>query len=352
MNTCRQPETVLSLLLMHDTKANNSSAFDSPKRNRLAATVAVGLAVLLAIGLVIPIPHISVPSFGRTVTVLWDTMHGPAFALFAAILVFAIPKKTPSQAKAVAVGVWIFLVLCGGLAEIVQGFVGRSASWHDVVSNTLGVTAGVLWASTRGSRSKHVRRRATAVALLLLCIVAIKVPATFVDCIYQEMEKPRLASFERPLEMIRWEAYNGRISRVKDHATHGLFAVCLQPEDREYSGIFSRKLVSDWSQYKTLVLDITLDDGRRPGDEEDAARLKLIVQIKDYVGIKKCDPAHQFERTFQLAPGNHEIRIPLADLNDESENRKLDLSQIILLNLILADTDRDWTLYLDNVRLE
>ena len=327
---------------MPDPDSANAAALDSPKNGRLLPIAGVVLALLLGMGLVLPLPQLPVSGFGRALSVFFDTMHGPAFALFAAILVFVLQKRTTLQTRTVAVGVWVFVVGGGCLVEIVQSFIGRSASWHDVVANTLGVTAGILWAMTRTSRSRHIRRRATAVAILLLCVAAVRVPLVLADCLFQQMEKPMLASFERPLEMIRWEAYECKMARASEHATHGRFAIRLQPGEKEYCGIFSRRLLSDWSDYKTLAFDVTVDD----------AVAKFIVEIKDFISTRECKPSDYYERLFRLGPGSHQIKIPLADVADAPKDRKMDSSRISLLHFALVDLDRPCVLYIDNIRLE
>ena len=337
---------------MPDPDSANAAALDSPKNGRLVPIAGVVLALLLGMGLVLPLPQLPVSGFGRALSVFFDTMHGPAFALFAAILVFALQKRTTLQNRTVAIGVWVFVVGGGCLVEIVQSFIGRSASWHDVVANTLGVTAGILWAMTRTSRSRHIRRRATAVAILLRCMAAVHVPLALADCLFQQMEKPMLASFERPLEMIRWEAYDCKMSRVTEHATHGRFAIRLDPGEKENCGIFGRGLLHDWSDYKTLAFDITVDDDNVHENAHGSAEVKFFVQIRDAAGTRTRDPSDRYERPFRLGRGSHEIKIPLADVADAPKGRKMDFSRISLLHFALVDLDRPCVLYIDNLRLQ
>ena len=341
---------------MRDPDTGNTAALNSPKTGRLwpiaGVVLALLLALLLGMGLVLPLPRLPIPYFGRAFAVFFDVMHGPAFALFAAILVFALHKWTTLQIKAIAIGAWIFMVGGGCLTEIVQSFIGRNANWHDVMANTLGVTAGVLWAVTRTSRSRHIRRRATAVAIFLLCAAAARVPIVLADCLIQQMERPMLASFERPLEMIRWGSHDCKISLVGEHATHGRFAIRMDPGEKKYCGLFGRKLLSDWSDYKTLAFDITVDDGNAHENAHGSAEVEFIVRIQDAVHSRTCDPSDRYERPFLLGPGAHLIKIPLADVSGAPKGRKMDLSRVILLYFMLVNLDRPCVLYIDNVRLE
>jgi hypothetical protein len=341
---------------MGETNPQNTTVLDSFKGGRSSKMgypvpiVGVVLALLLGAGLVLPIPHFSVPGFGRALGVLLDMMHGPAFALFAAILVPALHKRTPLQPKTIAIGAWIFMVGGGCLTEIVQSFIGRSASWHDVAANTLGVTAGVLWASGRTYRSRQIRRRTTAVAILLLCVAAARVPIVLADCLIQQMERPMLASFERPLEMIRWKSHNCKISRVNEHATHGRFAIRLEPGEKDYSAFYCRKPLAGWSDYKTLAVDVAVDvaHGNAGGPEE----VQLIVQIQDHISARTSEPSDRYERLFRLRPGTHEMKISLADVADAPQGREMDLDSISVLCFTLINLDRPHVLHIDNVRLE
>ena len=296
----------------------------------------LAFAGLLALGLVTPVPFL-----GRPAGVVFDMMHGPAFAVFAAMLVYLLPKRTALQKFLVVVGVWVFLVGGGVLAEIIQSFVGRSASLHDIAANACGVTAGVLWITTRGASSRRVRGWATTGAILLLVLGAIQAPFIMVDCLMQRLDEPILASFEGPLEMTRWKEINCRVQRTPDHATHGLSSLRLELDKAVYTGIASKGLLHNWSKYKTLAFDVTVDEG---------PPVKLFVRVQD--AGHNCDRNDRFERTFQLAPGDHTIKIPLADVAEAPAGRTMDLSRVTDLHIILRDLDRPRVLYIDNIRLE
>ncbi len=329
---------------MLDHNLVNSAPGDSPKSGRAAVAVAIPFALLMVMGLFLPVPHL-----GRELGVFFDAMHGPAFAAFAALLVFAVPKRTPRQTKLVAVGVWILVVGGGICSEIVQGFLGRSPSWHDVVANSLGAAAGVLWAATRASTSRQVRRRAAAVAVFLLCTAAARAPLVFTDCIIQRTEKPLLASFERPLEMIRWQPHDGKISRVAEYASNGRFAIRMETAEKDYCGIAGRALWFDWSSYKTLAFDATVVETLAAKKSAKSGEVELIVSIQD--ADHDCRRDDRYERVFRLGPGTHRITIPLAEVAAAPKDRKMDLSRLGLLHFILIDPRHSGVLYLDNVRL-
>lgn len=299
-------------------------------------TVPLVFAVLLALGLVAPIPFL-----GRAYGVAFDMLHGPVFALFAAMLVFGLLKWTTLKKLPVAVGVWVVLVGGGILVEILQSFIGRTASWHDILANTLGVTAGVLWMITRGAQSRRLRGLVTAFSVLLLIIPAARVPFVLTDCLMQQLDRPMLASFEGRLEMMRWDPFNCHISRVSDHATHGQSSLRVDLGAVPYPGICSKFLLHNWSGYESLAFDITVDDG---------PPLEFVVMVADV--DFNCDPTDRFERMFRLEPGTHTIEIPLADVVEAPRDRELDISRVTNMQFFLLKPSRPRVLHLDNIRLK
>lgn len=81
---------------------------------------------------------------------VWD--KGAHFVVFGLILwsfgvLFSrLPRVTAA----------VLAVALGGLVEIVQGLVGRDASWGDLLADALGVAAALaLWALWRGFRPRQ-----------------------------------------------------------------------------------------------------------------------------------------------------------------------------------------------------
>ncbi len=321
---------------MQSPATENLSVEKTRNISKAAWIVPLVFAVLLAVGLAVPMPF-----WGRAYGVFFDMLHGPAFAMLAAILVLLLPKRTTRQKLRVVVGVWIFLASGGILAEILQSFIGRSGSWHDITANTLGVTAGVLWATTRSAQSRLLRGLATVVSFLLLMLGAARAPIILADCLMQQLDRPILASFEGSLEMIRWRTLDCRITKASDHATHGQSSLRMDLDKAVHPGITSGSLLHNWSDYKALAFDITVDEG---------PPVELVVTVRD---VKhKYDPTDQFEKIFQLGPGTHAIEIPLADIIEPLRDRALDLTRVTGVQFFLINTDRPRVLHLDNIRLK
>ena len=322
---------------MHSQTTETTPGENTSKHSKAMLWIPIILAALLALGLVLPIPFL-----GRAFGVLFDIMHGPAFALFATILVHVLLQRTSLGRLTIAVGVWVFLVGGGVFAEILQSFIGRTASWHDIVANTLGVTAGILFVLTRNAASRRARRWALAVSIFLLIIPASHVPFVWIDCIMQKLDRPILASFEGPLEMMRWKNYDSRMVRTPEHATHGNSSLRVEFDKTEYPAITSHALLHDWSAHEALAFDVTVDDG---------PPVELLVRVQD-AGHTCGIPNDKFEKTYSLSSGTHKIIIPLPDVANAPADRQMNLRRISDVQFYLINPDRRRVLHFDNIRLE
>ncbi len=81
---------------MQSPSSDNSATEKSATGKSARATwiITPVLAVLLGVGLVVPVPFL-----GRPLGVIFDMLHGPAFALFAAMLVFLLPQRSTRQKR-------------------------------------------------------------------------------------------------------------------------------------------------------------------------------------------------------------------------------------------------------------
>lgn len=107
---------------------------------RLAAVAILVVSLTLMIG---PFGNVEAASG------VWD--KGAHFVVFGLILwsLGVLFRALPRTAAA------LLALALGGAVEVVQGFVGRDASWGDLLADALGIgVALLLWAAWRGFRPR------------------------------------------------------------------------------------------------------------------------------------------------------------------------------------------------------
>lgn len=279
------------------------------------------------------------PVHGRAARAVFDLLHAPAFALFAAVTARGLAHRLGRPGAARWVG-WLIAVALGATTEFAQGFVGRHPGWEDLAANVLGATAGALWAGTSWRRWTIPQAVRLAAGALLLGVASFNpLDALAHECLAW-FEMPRLTSFERAHELARWSARECRMSRVDGHATHGAWALRLDFEPGRYPGVALRFPPPDWSGYEQLLFDVHLDDG---------PDLDLVVKICD--ASHNGEPRDRFQQRVGLAAGHNEVRVDLADVRRGPRDRELALERITLLQLFTVRLESPRTVHLDNVRL-
>jgi hypothetical protein len=208
------------------------------------------------------------------------------------------------------------------------------------LANGLGALTGVAWGVSACSRPNAVRWSLPAAGVALLLAASVWPLAVLADVVLQRCQLPYLASFEQPLELSRWTAQEGRISRVRSHATHGSWALRIDLDAGLFPGAALQWPWPDWSSYQDLLLDLALEDG---------PPLELVLKI--------CDQQHnlehddRFHRTLRLVPGQQTFCVHLSDIASAPRGRKMNLHRIAFVQLFAVNLPSDRCVYVDNVRL-
>jgi hypothetical protein len=230
------------------------------------------------------------------------------------------------------------VALFGLVTEGVQHLVGRQASWHDVLANLLGITAGILWAESRAFAAYALRMRMLAVVLLLFAVAS---PLWILaDATFQRWQLPVLASFESPLELSRWSVQDCQIERVQRNQTAGDWALQVDQFPSQYPGLAIREVPPDWTPFREFAFDVTL---------ETPPSLELIVKITDQA--HNWESNDRFHYQAHLKSGLNHIRIPLSEVQVAPEGRFMDLSRMQMLQLFTVRPPKPVRFYLDNIRL-
>lgn len=291
---------------------------------------------------------VRIPWTGRVANATFDLMHGPVFCLVGWTLMWLVPPSLQPKFTALRIVLAILLVGFGGAAEYAQQFVGRDTSLHDLVANCLGVLAGWLifeWMLRRKHRFGFVPFVAGFVVLLAAVRPAI---TELWDCAKAKSEFPSLDSFENGSS--RWRGADATIGSITDPklATDGDHVLQWDLQVAEYPGCHMYEPPRDWSAFDRLEFDIQLADNAA------VEQLTITLKIQDIPHRTQYGSEFEdrFHREIQLTRGTtHAIAVDLVDIENSPATRKMEMSQIGLLELFSIDVSTAMTVYVDNVRL-
>ncbi len=297
----------------------------------------VCLLAALAVGVLLTVP---VPSRGREVHALLDLAHAPTFGVLALIVLAAGRGRLPRSPRRAVLAAWAAVALFGGVMERAQALSGRHPSGHDALANALGAAAFLAFAAARSAPTRG-RRLARVVAGSALLIVPSAPPLlTLADVGWQARDLPRLASFERPTELSRWDFGDCRAARSRAHATDGAWSLRLELGPGPYPSATLTWPPRDWSGHDALTFDADLSPG---------PPLALVVKVEDMAPGRRA--GDRFERVVRLRPGAQRVRFELSDVANAPAGRPLDLRRVGRLQFFAVDLRSPRVLYIDDVRL-
>jgi hypothetical protein len=305
--------------------------------------------LVLSFGLVFPFPM-----SGRHWNAIFDLAHAPAFFLIFLLIAgvldpasIGFSKSRPALLRLPPLRLIRLsgLLFLGGVAcEVAQKFVDRHPSVDDLLANSLGLFAGMLYCLSRQSVS-----RLLCAAGILLMTVVIALPAVdpvleLFDCLRQRQEFPLLASFERPRELKAWIVHGARFQVSNDWASHGSSSVRIESSGARDPGALMVWPVPDWSQYSSFQFTIF---------NPNHSAVLVGVSISDQQHIRNLwEPSDRFNWRGELGP--HEVKqfsLNLEKVMVAPASRQTDMTQISNLNIFLENPPADAIFYVDGVQL-
>lgn len=240
---------------------------------------------------------------------LWNFGH---VALFAG-LTWALLQRWHAALRWQLPLLLVATALLGYLVELVQRQIGRDFSLRDVLLDVIGSALGLFVATRR----RLTRSQQWLVGLPLLAILgALVVPFALVvwDTVQAQRQFPRLATFESPLELRRFQLYGGTHGEIRDGALQ------LELGTDEWSGFTLFEPPADWRGFGRLVLAF---------DNPGSAPVELTCRIHDRQHrTHRFDIHDRFNRRFLLAPGSHVLRISLSDVEQAPRTRAMAMARI------------------------
>lgn len=337
-----------------------------PSRFRRALVIAGTALVFVIAGLLIPIPF-----GGRAAVALGDLMHAPLFGgmtlgvLLLWNFVWPIDVSTPASepdlsmdgqsfadgafvVRSVVVGMALFLFGVG--IEFAQAYSGRSFAIHDAVANGLGITAALFWYWAMLVRKQRPGEkslpRTLRLATCVLLVVAWWGPvAMLLDVAAKYTQFPMLASFETETEFQRFFFRGCQPRRSKQDATTGKYSMEVLYEPGEYPSATLVEMIPDWSQVKSLCVDVTLDASH------DLPQATFMLKVTDSDHNGKHEDT--FRKQWDLGPGESvRVLIPRQALIDGPDDRELNLESMRFVDLMMLDVQVPTLVRIDALRLE
>lgn len=324
------------------------SGFQSVLSMRRWLILLLGGLVML-FGLVFPFPM-----SGRHWNAIFDLAHAPAFFLLFLLVAGALDPASvglsvnrpailqlPPRRLILLSGI---LFLGGVACEIAQQFVHRHPSVGDIIANSFGLLAGILFCLSRQSVTSVFRATGLILTILVIILPGIAPMRELVECLHQRREFPLLASFERSRELSAWIAHGARYRISHDWASHGSSSLQIESFGAHDPGALMVWPLPDWTQYSSLEFTVF---------NPDHTAVVLGVTISDNVhSINMWEPSDRFNWNLELGP--NEVKVVSIDLEDvvvAPASRRMDMTRISNLNIYLQNPSANATFYVDGVQL-
>lgn len=272
-----------------------------------------------------------------------DGAHFPAMLALTVCAYFLVQRPgLSSPTKGFLVGAVAAIVVLG--VELIQPYVGRSASAADVIFGLLGVVTGSV-AAVSIDQNRKFFLPSWLLAVIIACGVTAFRPAWFElqaeD--WRQQHFPVLGEFEDAVEMRIWRPEAGDdksfpiLERRPWNFYEGRHALQVTTQKGSYSGI--RYLIrQDWSGFRTLSFAV-FNPGRP---------FRLSVRIDDTSRSAYDD---RFNKTLDVATGWTRVEIPLDDVVHGPSRREINLAKLRQLLLFTGQDEPERVFFLDDVRL-
>jgi hypothetical protein len=334
-----------------------------PSKKALVLLLGLGLAVAL---LLMPFP----PSWrGLWQEKLQDLGHLPLFAGLTLLLWICVgpasragpgrsgePSRTQSAARLAAPTrsaarlaaptglLWSVLIAIGiaGLAEIVQGWVGRTMGLGDFLRGSLAALAtGAVIAGWQWRRYPLRVVACLLVAAALLAWPLVDGVPYLVDAYQGARAFPVLADFATQRQLLRWRTRQASLTRVEADppATwEGRLEFFPGPHPYSYGAV--RPILRDFSDYRWLCYSFSVLD--KP--------VELVISLRSGSGEPGVTTHYQEQKIY--APGSYQERLDLTKVAPRADPLPLDLSDLWIIQFFLVRPQEPHTILLQRLWLE
>ncbi|MBA3612953.1 MAG: hypothetical protein H0W49_08580 [Nitrospirales bacterium] len=247
------------------------------------------------------------------------------------------------------------VVVLGALTEWVQSFSStRFAEWSDLLRDVLGTVGALGFFMTydpnltgRAAIWRLAPRKQLVHAGVGLLVVIALSPVLFWSYAYWDraVRFPSLVQFSSSWEMMFVKGRDSALQIVPSPLGWGkprvdtVGHVVFYP--KHYPGIRLKEPYPDWRGFSRFHFEVYSELPRVQS---------LVIGIHD--AQHNNDYADRFNRVITISPGLNHINIPLDDIRHAPVGRELDLRAIKAIRLFAISPPEEFSLYVDNFRLE
>ncbi len=265
---------------------------------------------------------------------LGDQIHVP-FLMILTLLFYWRGPLTGRLKWAILAG-----MILGGLIELVQTLVGRTALIEDFALDLagIGLAAGlVIWKG-------HKMRAGLGLMVALVMVLSAQLyflPGLILGSYHAQQNFPLISDFEGMHEKWLWkETCQARYDFVKTE--DGTVLQLESGPPSRWPGIQMRHFPHDWTGYSTLKLDVR---HITPGRE----KVPFSVRLDDYQSRKDQT---WVSNSFKATPEWTTYNVPVIDRKVLHGDRLLNLQDLSYLLVFLSDKNDSTIIEIDNIRLE
>ncbi len=281
----------------------------------------------------------------RSVKELWNLGH----VLYFALLVLFISRLL-GYLNASPKWIWLLSILAtliwGTSIELIQQDSGRSFDLMDIARDFCGALVVLVFLpGLLSGFHQRIQQLARYLVICLLLYILLPLMVAVSDEMIATTQFPVLSNFETPFELDRWEgSAEFEIVNSAQGSSGAMIQVTLGTQEA-YSGAGLRYLVSDWSDYHFLNLDIYYP-------HKTSLRLSLKVFDSRHQTVQPTFlSSDRFNRSYRLKNGWNRILVPLREIRKSPESREMDLTQIARVQLFSRRLEQSLTIYLDRIYL-
>lgn len=260
---------------------------------------------------------------------LWDLGHPGFFAILSFLLIgYGVIKHYRHFVIA------FLLVFIGSIAiEKLQTYVGRTASWFDILFNLSGFLLGGIFLAKNYKQKLIV----IIVATIGLLPGLWKVFKSVMLCWTLWQQFPVLLDGNSPWEGRAWG------SAIKLQQIPGQSGYLLAFDGKAYHSADMMGFMQSWQGYRSLTIELE-------NLSNDAFNLTLRISDKRHERSNQ-EYTDRFNGRLLIQPGKQTVQINLTDVETAPRNRKMDLDEIYLLKLFLSQDDKPHRVKLHKIYL-